>query len=157
MKIRAVRANARKREFVVTTPSGAEFAFPFAKAAPTPGKNDRIAQVFVDEELGNEAFTYRLESGAEGSVHIDHVLEFNEEPEYMADLLLYKLSLEARKRIDDTALSRRQIARQLHTSVPQLYRLLDPANTQKSMKQLVALLHIMGCDVDLVIRQRNVA
>ena len=157
MKIRAARANARKREFIVTTHSGAEYTFPFAKAEPLPGKKDRVTRVFVDQELGNEAFTYVLDSGAEGSVHLDHVLEFNEEPGFMADLLLYKLSLEARKRIDATALSRRQIARQLHTSVPQLYRLLDPANTQKSMKQLVALLHIMGCDVDLVIKQRNVA
>ena len=32
---------------------------------------DRIAEVFVDPELGREGFTYRLSSGDEGSVHID--------------------------------------------------------------------------------------
>ena len=88
------------QEFVVTTNSGARYAFPYSRAEPPPCKNDRVTTVFVDAELGNEAFTYRLESGAEGSVHIDHVREFNEEPEFMADLLVYKLSLEARKRID---------------------------------------------------------
>jgi hypothetical protein len=56
-----------------------------------------------------------------------------------------------------SALSRRQLAKRLKTSVPQLYRLLDPANTNKSMKQLVALLHVLDCDVDLVINERNVA
>jgi predicted XRE-type DNA-binding protein len=85
-------------------------------------------------------------------VHLEQVLEYHEEPEYLAELLLYRLSLEARKRIDKTQLSRRQIARQLHTSVPQLYRLLDPANSNKSMKQLVTLLHVLDCEVDLVVR-----
>jgi len=43
----------------------------------------------------------------------------------------------------------RQIAKRLKPSVPQLYRLLDSANTRKSMSQLVALLHVLDCDVDL--------
>ena len=51
----------------------------------------------------------------------------------------------------------RQVAKRLKTSVPQLYRLLDPANTRKSMKQLVALLHILNCDVDLVVKKREAA
>ena len=90
-------------------------------------------------------------------MHLEQVLEYNEEPEYLAELLLYRLSLEAGKCIDNSGLSRRQIARQLNTSVPQLYRLLDPANSNKSMKQLVALLHILDCDVDLVVRKRSAA
>ena len=107
--------------------------------------------MFVDAELGNEAFTYVLGSGNEGSVHLDHVREYNEEPQFMANLLLYNLTLEAEERAADSPLSRRHIARQLNTSVPQLYRLLDQANTNKSMKQLVALLHVLDCDVDLVV------
>ena len=43
----------------------------------------------------------------------------------------------------------RQIAKRLKPSVPQLYRLLDSANTRKSMSQLLALLHVLDCDVDL--------
>jgi len=49
------------------------------------------------------------------------------------------------------------VARRLITSIPQLYRLLDPANSGKSMKQLVALLHILDCEVDLVVRKRQAA
>jgi hypothetical protein len=113
--------------------------------------------VFIDRELGNEAFTYILQSGEEGSVHIDQVLEYNEDPKYLAELLIYKLTLEARRRIEGSGLSRRQIARRLNTSVPQLYRLLEPANTTKSMKQLISLLHILNCDVDLVIKKRAAA
>jgi len=157
MKIRSVTTNNRKNEFSVITRSGVEYAFPYSKAVPRPSSDNRIQEAFVDKELGNEAFTYVLKSGDEGSVHIEQVLEYNEDPKYLADLLTYKLSLEAQKRIEGSELSRRQVAKRLNTSVPQLYRLLDPSNTQKSMKQLVALLHILNCDVDLVVKKRAAA
>ena len=124
---------------------------------PRPNPNDRIEEVFVDKELGNEAFTYVLQSGKEGTVHIDQVLEYNEDPKYLGELLAYRLTLEAQRRMEATDLSRRQVARRLNTSVPQLYRLLDPANTRKSLNQLISLLHILDCDVDLVVRKRVAA
>ena len=157
MKIRSVKSSARKNEFTLLTYSGVEVAFPFSKCDPKPGPEDRIEKLWVDKELGKEAFTYALESGAEGSVHIEHVLEYNEDPRYLADLLTYKLSLEAQKCVEKSELSRRQMAKKLKTSVPQLYRLLDPANTRKSMSQLVALLHILDCDVDVVVRKKSAA
>ena len=154
MKIRSVKSNTRKREFFVVTYSGAEYSYPYSKADPGPTSDDRVADAFVDKELGKEAFSYTLESGAEGTLHIEQLLEYSEDPQYLADLLTYKLSLEALNRVDESGLSRRQIAKQLKTSVPQLYRLLDPSNTKKSMSQLVALLHILNCDVDLVVKRR---
>ena len=157
MRINSLKADNRRKEFILVTETGAKYAFPYAQCAPAPRSGNRLVQAFVDDELANEAFSYRLQSGDEGSVHLEQVLEYNEEPEYLAELLLYRLSLEASKRIDKSGLSRRQIARQLNTSVPQLYRLLDPANTNKSMKQLVALLHVLDCDVDLVVRKRKAA
>ncbi len=157
MKIRSVASNNRKNEFSIVTRSGVEYSFPYSKLEPRPSTDDRIEKVFVDKELGNEAFTYVLESGKEGCVHIEQVLEYNEDPKYLADLLTYKLSLEAQKLMESSELSRRQVAKRLKTSVPQLYRLLDPANTRKSMKQLVALLHILNCDVDLVVKKRAAA
>ncbi len=157
MKIRSVTLNNRRNEFTVVTRTGATYSFPYAKADPRPGPDDRIEEVFVDRELGNEAFTYVLESSQEGSVHIEQVLEYNEDPNYLADLLTYKLTVEAQRSIKTSGLSRRQIARRLQTSVPQLYRLLDPANTSKSMNQLVALLHILNRDVELVVKKKNAA
>ena len=101
--------------------------------------------------MGNEAITYVLNSGDEGSLHIDQILEYNKDPGYMADLLTYKLTLEALDGIENSGLSRRQIAKRLKTSVPQLYRLLAPANTSKSINQPVALLHVLNRKVDLVV------
>ena len=154
MKIERVTANNRRHVFEVHTRRD-DYVFPYARAEPGPTPDDRIVEVFVDPELGGEAFTYRLTSGAEGSIHIDSVLEYNENPGYMADLALYRLSLEARKRYEASGLSAREVARSLRTSPPQLYRLLDPTNYTKSLRQLMALLYLLGCDVDVEVRERG--
>ncbi len=153
MKILSVAANNRRRVFEVRTRRGT-FMFPYAKADPLPSAGDRIAELFVDPELGREAFTFRLASGAEGSVPVDAVREYNEDPSYMADLTLYRLTQEARSRLDRSGLSTREVARSLGTSPTQLYRLLDPTNYTKSLRQLTALLYLLGCDIDVAIKDR---
>ncbi len=157
MKIRSVEANNRRKEFSVLTYSGVGYTFPYVKAVPRPDADNRIEKVFVDTEFAKEALTYFLESGEEGSIHIEQILEYNEDPGYLAELLTYKLTLEARQRIESSGLSRRQIAKRLNTSMPQLYRLLDTTNTRKSMNQLVALLHVLNCDVELVVKKKVAA
>ncbi len=151
MKVQMVSINNRRKEFLVATRARASYTFPYAEADPRPCSGNWIKEVFVDKELGNEAVTYVLDSGDEGSIHMEQILEYNEDPNYMAKLLTYKLTLEARRGIENSSLSRRQIAKRLKTSVPQLYRLLDPANTSKSINQLVTLLHVLNCKVDLVV------
>ena len=157
MKIRSVEINNRRKEFAVRNYSGTQFTFPYSRSNPHPDSKNRIEEVFVDKELANEAITYVLQSGDEGSIHIEQVLEYNEDPAYLAELLTYKLTLEAKQRIEGSGLSRRHIAKRLNTSLPQLYRLLDPANTRKSMNQLVTLLHVLNCSVDMVVKRKDAA
>jgi hypothetical protein len=111
--------------------------------------------VYVDEELGREGFTYELESGAEGSVHMDAVLEYNDDPGHLADLMIYRLTVEAQNRLEDSPLSTREVARRLGTSLSQLYRLLDPTNYRKSVRQMASLLYILGCDVEVRVTDRK--
>ncbi len=87
--------------------------------------------VAVDPELGREAFTYVLKSGREGSVHMEQILDYNEDPTYIRDAILYKLTIEAQKRIRRSALSKREIIRRLGTSATQFYRLIDQKNYKK--------------------------
>ncbi len=154
MKIRRVLANNRKKAFEVQARS-CVLLFPYAKADPKPTKDDRVARVVVDLDLGREGFTYVLASGREGTVHVEQILEYNRDPTYMRDLLLYKLTLEAQKRVAASALSRREIMRRLGTSAAQLYRLLDQTNYRKSVDQVLSLLQVLDCDVDLVVRAKT--
>jgi hypothetical protein len=157
MKIRRAVVNNRKAQLELIVRSGKIFPVPYAKLNPRPTSKNRVREAYVDKELGSEAVTYVLESGAEGSVHIDHALEYNEDPSYLAELLIHKLTVEARRRVERSGLSRRELARRLGTSVPQLYRLLDPANTRKGLGQLIGLLHLLDCEVRLVVNPRRAA
>ena len=154
MKIRSVTHNNRKKGFEVRT-STKMLAFPFSKAEPSPSIEDPITELFVDREAGREAFTYVLQSGRTGTVHVEQVLEYNKDPTYLRDLLLYRLTLEAQKRVAESPLSKREIVRRLGTSAAQLYRLLDQTNDRKSVDQVLALLQVLNCDVDLVVRTKT--
>ena len=154
MKIRSVKHNNRKKAFEIKV-STKTLLFPYSRTDPRPTTEDPVARVFVDREIGQEGFTYVLESGQTGTVHVEQVLEYNQDPNHMRDLLLYRLTLEAQKRMDASPLSKREIIRRLGTSAAQLYRLLDQTNYRKSVDQLLSLLQVLDCDVDLVVRAKS--
>ncbi len=153
MKIRSVKPNNKKKAFEVQT-AAKTYLFPYAKARPSPGAADPVARVYVDKELAQEALTYELASGKSGLVHIEQILEYHQDPNYLRDILLYKLTLEAQKRLARSPLAKREIVRRLGTSATQLYRLLDQTNYAKSVDQMVSLLQVLDCDVDLVVRAK---
>jgi hypothetical protein len=132
-------------------------SYPYARCNPRPEPGNRVVKTAADGELGGEGFTYWLESGAEGTVHVEQVLKYNQNPAYMKDLFLYRLTLEAIQRVKASPLSKREIIRRLGTSAAQFYRLLDLTNYSKSPGQLLTLLYLLDCEIDLVIRTRQTA
>lgn len=157
MKVRKVVLNNRKAQIELTSRAGKVYPFPYAQLDPRPSQTDRIKEIYVDRELDHDGVTYFLESGQEGSVLLEHALSYNRDPAYVASILLYKLTSEANARLDPSGLSRREIARKLGTSLSQLYRLLDASNDKKSAGQMIQLLHVLGADVDVVIKPRDAA
>lgn len=153
MKIRSVSHNNRKKVFQVRLSKGM-ILLPYSKVDPRPSGSDPAVRVYMDKELGGEGFVYVLESGKEGVVHSEQVLEYNQDPHYMRDALLYKLTIEVQKRVEASALSKREIIRRLRTSATQFYRLLDQTNYRKSIDHLLSLLHVLDCDVDLLVRTK---
>ncbi|MGW8268047.1 MAG: helix-turn-helix domain-containing protein [Longimicrobiales bacterium] len=156
MKILGVKANNRKKVFEVLTEKR-EYSFPYAKLEIQPTPANRVREVYPDPEVGCEAFTYALESGDEDTVHVDAVLEYNLDPTLLNDLLLYQLTLEAQDAIERSGLSKREVIRRLGTSASQFYRLLDQTYYEKSVGQMLALLRVLGMDVDLVVRPKTVS
>lgn len=71
-------------------------------------------------------------------------------------MLLYRLSAEANKRFEPSDLSVREIARRLKTSPTQIYRLLDTTNYAKSLQNVMALLNVLGCSVEIEFKDRKV-
>ena len=154
MRITSVAANNRKRAFEVTTRRG-QWTFPYGKAEPPPTPSDPMVELYIDPELGREGFTYRLASGAEGSVLMDHVLDYTEDPAYMRDLLLHNLTAEALERLETSPLSKREIIRRLGTSPAQFYRLIDPTNYRKSVDKMLTLLRVLDCEIEVIVRAKS--
>ena len=83
MKIRSVKANNHKKVFEVRT-YRSTYEYPYAMLDLRPTSANPLADVYIDDELGDEAFTYTLASGAEDTIHIDRVLE-----QSRAELIFY--------------------------------------------------------------------
>ena len=156
MRVLRVAADHRRKGFLVQL-RGRKYPFPFAVCNPKPSVKNRVLDVWVDPEVGNQGFTYRLASGAEGTILADHVLHYNRDPHYLADFLLYELTVQAQQRLKDSGWNIRDLARRLRTSPTQLYRLLDPTNYRKSMRQILSLLCLMDCEVSIRVRVKKAA
>lgn len=154
MKIRKVTPNNHKKAFEVRTYTNT-YDLPYAKLDIKPSKDDKINNVFVDPELGNEAFTYVLDSGQEDSIHIDRVLEYNRDPKYMRDLILYKLTIQAKKLVKSSDLSKRELIRRLGTSPTQFYRILDENNYRKTIDQVFSLIAVLDFRIDFHIEENS--
>ncbi len=154
MILQSVSLDNRKRAFVLGTERGT-LSYPYAKCDPPPTPEDRIVEYWIDDELAREGLTYRLSSGRDGCVLVDMALDYNREPSYMRDLLLHELTVQALRSLEASNLAKREVIRRLGTSPAQLYRLLDPTDYGKSVDKMLELLSVLGCDVELTVRQRT--
>lgn len=154
MKIRKIAINNRKKAFEVRTYKDT-YDFPYAMLDTKPTPDDKVNDVYIDPELGDEAFTYTLESGNEDTIHMDRVLEYNRDPEYVRELMLYKLTVAVKKIVDNSELSKKEMIRRLDTSPSQFYRILDEENYRKSIDQLFRLITVLGCHLDFHIESDN--
>lgn len=154
MKIESVTVDNRRRSFEVRTPART-YPFPYALLRTQPDSKNRITEAFPDEDIGREGFSYRLEDGTADTIHLDAVLEYNQDPAYLNGLLLHRLTVAANNAVAESELSKRELIRRLGTSASQFYRLLDPTNHTKSVGQMLALLHLLGQDVDFVVSTRH--
>ena len=151
MKILRILTNNKKKSFCLQTRKG-PYEYTFSRLKVKPSSADPVVRVYPDHDLGDEGFTYALKSGREDTIHIDSVLEYNRDPDYLCELLLHELTVQAIEAIESSKISKREIARKLKTSPRQLYRLLDPAFYGKTINQMVRLLHAAGRSVEVKIK-----
>jgi hypothetical protein len=154
VRIDSARANNHKRAFELEL-GGKKYPFPYAKSEVIPTPDNPITSVEIDRETAYEGFVYTVASGEEGYVHGEQVLDYNRDPDYMRDLLLYKLTLEAQRRLKTSGLSKREVIRRLGTSPAQFYRLIDQTNYSKTVDSVLMLLQALDCEVDVVVSDRT--
>lgn len=148
------RCSLRRRAFVVRM-KDREWTFPFDRCDPPPTREDPVVALFCDVDVGTYGFGYFLRSGGEGFILADQVLDHHADPDYVHDLILHRLTCAALNRLKLRRMPKREIARRLETSTTQVYRLLDTCNYEKSMSQVVKLLYVLGCEVDVTVTPRE--
>lgn len=146
MKINKVIINNHKKVICIETKKGL-LEYPFANLDVRPTLKDKMKEAFVDPELGNEAVTYRLESGKENSLHLDAFLEYNRDPNYLRMLFLFELTVKAQQALKKSKIAKNEVCRRLGTSPSQLTRLLDQTNHVKSVDKMLELLAVLGVHV----------
>jgi len=148
----AVVSNAHKQAFEVEIEGSTPMEYPYSQCCPPPTRDDPVARVELDPELGFTGFVYFLDSGSEGVVLSDHILRYIRDPAYLVDEMLYELSCEAKSRLERSPIGIRALSRRLETSPAQIYRLVDPTNYGKTLDQMVRLLAALEAEVRLLIR-----
>ncbi|MCG8435687.1 MAG: hypothetical protein MJA83_16810 [Gammaproteobacteria bacterium] len=154
MKLKKVEFNNRKKLFEIDTKKGF-YTFPYSALDLKPEKGNWVREAFVDRDIGNEGFTYVLDSGEEDTIHIDRVLEVNRDPDYMRDLLLYRITLLAKEIVDKSEINKKEIARRLSTSPSQFYRLIDVNYKKKTLDQMFRLFYTLNYDLDVKVKQTS--
>ncbi|MNJ99746.1 hypothetical protein D3C87_175270 [compost metagenome] len=152
MKIKSVSVNNRKKTVEIELVNHRVLTLPFEKLQLKPSAQDPLVGIYVDSELAQKAVTYTLKSGKEDSIHLEAFLDFNKDPDYLKNLLLYKLTLEVLSHLKKSSLSKNEITRRLKTSPSQLARLLDPKNKTKTVDNMLKLLAVLGCEVELKVK-----
>lgn len=153
MRVNAVSFSNRKQGFTVDSDRGV-FWFPYQKAAPNIQNRIKVLDAWVDEEIASEGFSFTYGKNTEETVHLEQVLEHCNDPQHIRRQLIYQLTIEAQNRLETSGFSLREVARRLHTSPTQLYRLLDQTNTDKTLDRLVEFLAVLGHMVSFQIGRR---
>lgn len=151
MRVDSVKLNNKRRVFEIEL-GGKCYPFPYEKSEVVPTPDDPVVSIEIDWETAYEGFVYYLASGAEGYVHGEQALDYNRDPEYMRELLVHRLTVEAIQRMKKSRLSKREIIRRLGTSPAQFYRLIDPAYYGKTVDAMLQLLQALDCEVEVVVR-----
>lgn len=147
MKIKSFAVNNHKKCFEINL-KGQELELPFSELQLKPSIHDKIAKIYIDPELGNQALTYVLQSGQEDTIHMDDFLAYNRDPDYMRMWTLHNLTCFAVNIVKKSGVRKRELIRRMKCSPTQLYRLLDTACYGKTVDQMIKLILCLGYELE---------
>jgi hypothetical protein len=140
MRFKKIDFNNRKKIFILEYTSGLVIECPYFSF----GIKHNIVDAGTDREVGNHSFYFILENGYKDYVPFDQPLHIVQNPDYILEETLYKMTGQLNKFIVSSRISKRQLARLLKTSVSQLNRILDPANYKKDIGRLIEIAALLN-------------
>ena len=134
-KFKHVTFDNKKRVFHLEYTSGLKVDCPYSAL----GIHERVTDAAPDSEAGEHSFYFVLRSGKEDYVPYDQPLHIEQVAEYAKEQALYKMTKTINQFIRKEKVSKRELARRLHTSTAQLSRLLDTTNYKKELSRLIEI------------------
>lgn len=138
-KFKKVVFDNKKRVFHLEYASGLKIDCPYFSL----GIEERIINAGPDPEVGGHSFYFTTERGRTEYVPFDQPLHIVQNPEYVKEQTLYQMTKRINEFIDREGVSKRELARRLHTSMSQLSRLLDTTNYSKDLSRLIEIATIL--------------
>src|SRR5271165_655760 len=123
-KIKEVTFDNKKRLFHLEYTSGLKVETPYSAL----GIHEKVTDAAPDSEAGEHSFYFVLESGKKNYVPYDQPLHIVQNPDYVKQETLYKMTKAINEFIRKEKVPKRELARRLNTSMSQLARLLDTTN-----------------------------
>ncbi len=134
-KFKHVTFDNKKRVFHLEYTSGLKIDCPYSAL----GIDKKVTAAASDNEAGDHSFYFILESGKQEYVPYDQPLYIAQVPEYAKEQALYQMTKTINEFIRKERVSKRELARRLHTSTSQLSRLLDTTNYKKELSRLIEI------------------
>ncbi|MEK6706554.1 MAG: helix-turn-helix transcriptional regulator [Bdellovibrionota bacterium] len=138
-KFKRVEFDNKKRVFHLEYTSGLKFDCPYFSL----GIRDKVIDAGPDPEVGGHSFYFILGNGKKDYVPFDQPLHIAQNPEYVKEQTLYRMTKRINEFIEREGISKRELARRLNTSTSQLSRLLDTANYKKELSRLIEIATIL--------------
>ncbi len=134
-KFKQVKFDNKKRVFHLEYTSDLKIDCPYSAL----GIKEKVVEAAPDNEAGEHSFYFVLSSGKQEYVPFDQPLHIVQVPEYAKEQTLYEMTKEINVFIHKEKVSKRELARRLHTSTSQLSRLLDITNYKKELSRLIEI------------------
>ena len=139
-KFKKVEFDNKKRVFHLEYTSGLKIDCPYFSLR-IKGK---VIEAAPDSEVGGHSFYFVLEDGKKDYVPFNQPLHIAQNPEYVKEQTLYQVTKRLNEFIKSEGISKRELARRLHTSLSQLARLLDTTNYKKELSRLIEIAAILN-------------
>ncbi len=139
-KFKEVEFNNKKKVFFLEYTSGLRLQLPYSALKI----REKVMDAFPDPEVGGHSFCFILSNGKKEFVPFDQPLDILQQPEYVKQHTLYEITKQLNGFIKREKVSKRELARRLHTSFSQLVRLLDTTNYKKELSRLIELAALLN-------------
>jgi DNA-binding Xre family transcriptional regulator len=137
-KFKKVEFDNKKRVFHYT--SGLKLECPYSSLKI----KDKVVDAGPDPEVRGHSFFFTLENGKIDYVPYDQPLHIVQNPDYVREQTLYEMTKQLKEFVLKAKISKRELARRLHTSMSQLNRLLDTTNYNKDLSRLIEIAAILN-------------